>query len=278
MWGNAVKVRAIRTVLCNCGQFPRRYTALMCDLPWVATPGRRSQHPVQTGSTTITTKVRPDAQRYVRRTNHDTNTGTVIRMESSPLHDRLGAVLSGLSYRQIGELTGHNAETSRRYMQGQSPSAEFLATVCVKMGVNGAWLLTGRGPMKAKDVKAQALQQANVQELLKSLAETLERLIDRVDRLETFVHTLETRVRGGAPEAGVVTEQARGDMSDGEPGASDGQTPGQGFEDRQDEVPGGQRVGTGAVKHAEAAADAADDARAGRVASDLSKRPRAGDR
>lgn len=118
-------------------------------------------------------------------------------MDSSPLHDRLGAVLSGLSYRQIGELTGHNAETARRYMQGQSPSVEFLAAVCVKIGVNGAWLLTGRGPMKAKDVKAQALKQANVQELLTSLAATIEGLIERVDRLEAQLSTMETRIRAG---------------------------------------------------------------------------------
>ncbi len=54
----------------------------------------------------------------------------------SPLHDRLHDIAEGMSYRELGELTGTNAETVRRYMQGQSPSVEFLTALCRRKGIN----------------------------------------------------------------------------------------------------------------------------------------------
>lgn len=102
------------------------------------------------------------------------------------------------TFRHLGELTRTNSETVRRYMSGQAPSAEYLASFCEALGVNADWLLTGRGPMKRAEVRAHALQQADPAELLSAMAQTLERLIERVERIEVFVQTLETRVRGRA--------------------------------------------------------------------------------
>jgi transcriptional regulator with XRE-family HTH domain len=117
------------------------------------------------------------------------------RTELTPLHDRLHEVFNGCSYRAIGEQTQTSPETVRRYMQGQAPSVEFLAQVCHVAGVNGQWMLTGRGPKKAEHIRAHALDEANASELLTAMARTLERLIDRVDRLELYVQTMETRLR-----------------------------------------------------------------------------------
>jgi transcriptional regulator with XRE-family HTH domain len=114
------------------------------------------------------------------------------------LHERLQAIAGNLTYRNLAELTKIHPETVRRYMQGQAPSVEFLAAVCVAMGVNGEWILTGRGPMRNSDVKSHALKEANAAELLSAVATTLEKLQDRVERLEVFVQTLEARVRGAA--------------------------------------------------------------------------------
>lgn len=129
-------------------------------------------------------------------------------MQPSPLHDRLLAVLSDLSYRQIADLTGTNAETTRRYLQGATPSVEFLAAVCTKLDLNAEWLLTGRGVIKRRDAKSAALREANASELLSTLAETLERLIQRVDRLEAYVHTVETRLRAAGPDAAALARYA----------------------------------------------------------------------
>lgn len=119
----------------------------------------------------------------------------------SALHERLHAVAGQLTYRRLGELTNTHPETVRRYMQGQAPSAEFLAGVCVNLAVSGEWILTGRGPMRSGDVRAHALREANAADLLGAVAATLEKLHERVERLEVFAQSLETRVRGLAAVA-----------------------------------------------------------------------------
>jgi len=100
-----------------------------------------------------------------------------------------------MSNRALGDSTGQNAETVRRYMQGAAPSVEFLAALCARFDLSAQWLLTGRGPMRQSETRAFVLRQANPAELLSAIAEALERLTDRVDRIELFVQTLETRLR-----------------------------------------------------------------------------------
>ncbi|MGD9790234.1 MAG: hypothetical protein AB7Q00_01750 [Phycisphaerales bacterium] len=114
---------------------------------------------------------------------------------SNGLHERLREAGGSKSYRHIGELTNTHPETVRRYMQGQAPAVEFIAAFAHAMGLNLDWLLTGRGPMKASEVKAYTLSEANASELLTAMANTIEDLITRVERLELFLNTLESRVR-----------------------------------------------------------------------------------
>mgnify|MGYP001434154512 CR=1 FL=1 len=129
---------------------------------------------------------------------------------SNGLHDRLREAGGSKSYRHIGELTGTHPETVRRYMQGQAPAVEFVAAFAHAMGLNIDWLLTGRGPMKAADVKAHTLGEANASELLTAMANTIEDLIARVERLELFLNTLETRVRAAwSPTSPVPGHDAR---------------------------------------------------------------------
>ena len=115
--------------------------------------------------------------------------------EISPLHERLLAAVGDRTYRAIANETGHNPETARRYMHGHAPSAEFLARVCEVYDINAHWLMTGSGPMRHSETAAHVLSDASPGELLSAVAVTLERLLERVDRLEIFVQTLETRVR-----------------------------------------------------------------------------------
>jgi hypothetical protein len=124
---------------------------------------------------------------------------------SSPFHERLVAAAGSITYRALGELTGVHPENVRRYMQGQAPSAEFLSAFCQQLGINGEWMLTGRGPMKAVEVRADALTRANPSELLGALAGTVERLSQRVELIELYTQTLETRLRARQRTAGAAT-------------------------------------------------------------------------
>lgn len=115
--------------------------------------------------------------------------------QPTPLHDRLESIAGEYSYRRLSELTGVNAESVRRYMQGASPSADFLIALSARLGVSGEWLLTGKGPIKTSDARSHALREAKPAELLGAVAAAVERLTDRVDRLELFVQALDTRLR-----------------------------------------------------------------------------------
>ncbi len=120
-------------------------------------------------------------------------------MPPSPLHVRLNDAAGDRTFRAIAELTGQNHETVRRYMQGAAPSVEFVSAFCERLGLNANWLLTGRGPMKTTDIRSAALALANPTELLTATAGNIEKLDDRVDRLEVFVSTMESRLRAALP-------------------------------------------------------------------------------
>ncbi len=114
--------------------------------------------------------------------------------ELKPMHRRLETALEGKTYRWISRVTGIHPETVRRYMQGQSPSIDFVSSVCSQLQINPQWLLTGEGPMRRDEVRAHHLAEADPSELLAAIAATLDRLSERVDRLELFVQQLETHL------------------------------------------------------------------------------------
>ncbi|RMH29601.1 MAG: hypothetical protein D6693_01745 [Planctomycetota bacterium] len=116
-------------------------------------------------------------------------------MTLTGLHERMIEAAEGRTYRALGDLTDFNSETVRRYMQGQAPSVEFVAAFCEGLGLNVDWLLTGRGPMRRDEVRAQALKESNPSELLSAVAGGLEEVSDRLERVERFVQSLEARVR-----------------------------------------------------------------------------------
>lgn len=141
-------------------------------------------------------------------------------MGESNLHERMRHAAENRSYRVISELTGQNSETVRRYMQGASPSIEFVSRLCDKLGLNAHWLLTGEGPMLASEQRSAALREASPAELLSHIAGTLDRLTGRVDRIESFVQILDARVRHQKTEGMVSGEQS----AEGSPGSSGDRT------------------------------------------------------
>lgn len=133
--------------------------------------------------------------------------------DPSPLHDRMRQIAGQRSYRVLADLTGHHVETVRRYMLGQGPSIEFVSALCKAFDVSADWMLTGRGAMHAKEARNHTLRTSSPGELLAAVAGALERLTDRVDRIEKYVQTLETRLRAheatGEPASGAQTPGAQ---------------------------------------------------------------------
>lgn len=126
---------------------------------------------------------------------------TLSNLNPTTLHHRLRAAAADRSYRELGDLTSTHPETVRRYMQGAVPSIEFLSAFAGALGVSVEWLLTGAGAMRSKDLRPHVLREASVSELLNAMAQTIERLIMRVERLEAYMQTLETRIRANASDA-----------------------------------------------------------------------------
>ncbi|MEZ6233365.1 MAG: helix-turn-helix transcriptional regulator [Phycisphaerales bacterium] len=122
----------------------------------------------------------------------------------SSLHNRLEHAVGERTYRQVADLTGVHAENVRRYMQGQAPSLAFVVAFCRSLGISADWLLTGQGPMLAADVRGHALRSAGPTDLLGAMADRLEQMRGRLERVELYVQTLETRVRGEAQAAAAV--------------------------------------------------------------------------
>jgi transcriptional regulator with XRE-family HTH domain len=117
------------------------------------------------------------------------------------LHDRLRLAASGRSNRLLSELTGVPTETVRRYMRGQTPSAEFLARFCTALDLTADWLLLGRGEMRTGE--APELTEAELDDVsLAHIAERVESLSRILESLERRAHAIGRKQIGGRAIAG----------------------------------------------------------------------------
>ncbi len=127
----------------------------------------------------------------IKATTHPTQrTGTSI----VSLHDRMNSAAGDFSYRELGRLTDTHPETVRRYMQGQAPSVTFLTNLCEALEVSVEWLLTGRGQMQRSEDRPLTQSQDDQSSLLTMLINSLTDLCDRVDQLEQFAESFDTRL------------------------------------------------------------------------------------
>lgn len=122
----------------------------------------------------------------------------ICGMDTTALHERMKTMVGKTTFRALGQATNHNPETVRRYMSGQAPSVEFLSALVGAYSVNADWLLTGRGPRDRSEVRSEVLAQADPNELMSAIACRMEDMCDRIDRIEIFVQTMETRLRTAA--------------------------------------------------------------------------------
>jgi hypothetical protein len=63
---------------------------------------------------------------------------------------RMSMASGGATLKVIGQQTGANAETVRRYMENGRVPAQFLYAFCLAFQVEPKWLLTGEGRQRAR--------------------------------------------------------------------------------------------------------------------------------
>lgn len=128
------------------------------------------------------------------------------------------AVIGNRTFRSVAQLTDQNAETVRRYLNGASPSIEFLEALCKRLDLNAHWLLTGQGVPNNSETRSHALKEANPSELLSAVAMALEALTGRVDRIEAMVNTIDVRLNARAGSAVLSATASHADHSTDKPG------------------------------------------------------------
>ncbi len=101
------------------------------------------------------------------------------------LHDRLCLIVGRRSSRDVSELTGWNEASVRRYLKGNAPPAAFVAELCRVTGTSPQWLVSGTGAMSMDEVRASAMNNVELAELVVSLCSRIEELRQRIEHVET---------------------------------------------------------------------------------------------
>jgi hypothetical protein len=94
-------------------------------------------------------------------------------------HDRLRQAAGGRSNRQLADVTGLPIASIRRIVDGGEPTTEIVEALCIRMDLSADWLLLGRGPVHASDVRREALRQVPAADLIGSLAVAVRRRLER---------------------------------------------------------------------------------------------------
>lgn len=122
-------------------------------------------------------------------------------MHPDTLTDRIRIATGGRTVREVADAIGMHHETVRRYLQGHTPSADFLARICEVYRVPGTWLLLGKGPCSEVEARRAALATAPQSDLLGSLALRLMAMETRIQQLEALI--------GNAEAVGVAATPTR---------------------------------------------------------------------
>ena len=85
-------------------------------------------------------------------------------------------------------------------MQGQAPSVQFLASLATALDVNPTWLLTGEGPMRYSQVRAAALAEAEIPEIVAAISRAISEYFERSTMPDTSFRTREPGVKHGHRE------------------------------------------------------------------------------
>lgn len=76
------------------------------------------------------------------------------------LRARLQTVLNTHSQAEVARRTGHSLSNVNRYATGTRMPASFVAALVTELGINPAWLLTGKGEPHSADISGKAEERA----------------------------------------------------------------------------------------------------------------------
>lgn len=139
--------------------------------------------------------------------------------QDEAIGSRLEVAMGDRTVRHVGALTNTHPETVRRYMSGtKTPSVDFLAAFCEALEINADWLLTGEGHMRLEEKRKAVIRDAGLSDVLRAMAEAVDRLTTRVDRMEAVLRMHDDRLRA---TPGSTPGSPRGTT----PGAIPGSTP-----------------------------------------------------
>ncbi|MBL0928421.1 MAG: hypothetical protein IBJ11_12350 [Phycisphaerales bacterium] len=86
---------------------------------------------------------------------------------------RLEHVVDVLGRDAVRRATGISRESLRRYLGGQKPTTEFIASLCANTTISANWLLLGHGPVHTTTQRTQTLDQTPLAELIGALQSRL---------------------------------------------------------------------------------------------------------
>lgn len=98
---------------------------------------------------------------------------------------RLNQACQGYSIIRVARLTGHNPETTRRYLRGMArPTCEFVSLVGQSTGCRAEWLFYGTGEMypteNEESEHRRHLAEATTAELFEAIENRLHEFANRV--------------------------------------------------------------------------------------------------
>lgn len=113
------------------------------------------------------------------------------------IHERIADVVVGMTFAELGAITECNAETARRYVNGDSvPSIQFVARLAQVTDVSLRWLVTGEGPRYDRRSIELDLQELSLRELFSAIGDRVGLLEEaEARRAEEAQRALEARDR-----------------------------------------------------------------------------------
>jgi hypothetical protein len=107
---------------------------------------------------------------------------------------RMNEAIGTRSLRDVARLTGHSAETVRRYLATGRVTTEFAVRLALATGVRLEWLLSDNGAMTERAHRLSILAESSVHDLVAVLGEALATDRHKIELLEAKVAALERSI------------------------------------------------------------------------------------
>ncbi|MEM1071799.1 MAG: hypothetical protein AAGH71_03140 [Planctomycetota bacterium] len=128
-------------------------------------------------------------------------------------------ITEGMSFRDLGAMTGISPESARRYGAGSQPPLHYVITVAQQTGTSLDWLLYGVGPQRMDQVPDWHVRYMSIADLCQVLGERIGKIQQQTEDIEKNLRRISRR-SDGLKSDGVRADAGRPDVlrSDGSQG------------------------------------------------------------